>query len=1502
MADPIIIDNPIVTTGDNQNKDLPFTGSFPIEYTRPQIQPLPTNQGWWDKTTDEWMSSTSVQTAIGLYNARRNYNIGTASWDGISISSGESPYNETVSFDRYNPNNFVGYERIADKLVQAESQTELEGLKLQYDEQNARKERIQQDPSFTAALSAAAADPLNLLIPFWTVRGAGVISNIFRGAVAGGGASLVDSALGYQFDPTFTIDDVKERVFYGTLFGSILGGGIGFATRNAHGIANNFASGNKELDNLFDEVRTQAGPDGYIPTRPSVYKAEPTTFNPGVAKTFLGLQESVRMSPFGRVMQSGIRSIADLAYMTVGDGGVKLARNVDGIASPDSIYTRISNRKSIVSSILQETDNLYNEYRTGATGLNIAGQNVYTAASRVSDVFTTPAKRAARNILTPSEFDREVFRAFKADKIEATSRVAEANPFIQRAAESLQKKFEATRVELNQNGLFLDRPTRTLELKRIVKRKEDLQQKLVDVINAGDVTHNSTVQIKRIENEIARMHDQIAQYEMYGMQHIDDMQGAIDGISATYKENKRSAASAIDAMRNSVTKFNAKYKEIYDDLSDMIENGEVLTPKQQAFYDSLSEQMGGFFDRDARIASLVKKFNRPLTDKEMNLFETLTAAIDHTKRLAKLVETGAYEPPAQHQGGVYMHRIFNKEAIAMDDAAGGPRRYRKILTDAFTEQTAELGYLHEKKAIADDLLKEKYSNVQNILDKIAEKFAISNDELSEVERTHEGMFGKSIKTLLKEANVSVKYGATGKTRADGSPVHAIYHGKTNSISIDLEAVAKQWINKPWENPKVAGVDPLDSNVFKTPADWAEFVFRHEIAHSTLKRGAQETLAEYENRINRVAMNQMEQRVPKRKLTDAERQKANVAKEIRRSINDEIENVNLSGEAGAKLKASRSPEDDLMTPEQFLEKKNAIKARALIKDIKDGLVERLDKTDFDGRVSSKINQRVDEMINKQLGLNDIDVNDSSGFGPSSWRLGRKINLTNEELDGFLVDDVREVSRRYFEQSAKAIEYKKAFGTVDGEEAVADAFIQAASEVKGNSVKKIEDTLYKHEVDLRLAMDSANHSLKNDMPLTWTNQIVRLLKNYAASTMMGKVIKSQVVDVLRPVMVFGFGRTYEFVINNIVGGMSNIKKSSAELQAVLSEGHDTVMGTVLRKYMDSNGNYKAGSVGVQKFKEATEGFNKFAEGPMYVLNGLSIVTDYSKLFTNLMSSNYMIEDAINVSLKKATTQQLERLLSYGLSLEDINNIAALHKNGIIERTPSRLHLANIAEWPDRNLANKFASAITQETNRVIVTPSAADKSALAQGVFQATSPMGRKIFGDERLDIALVQFPLQFMTWGMGANNRILLSSLQGRDANTVGGALVLIGGGYLSTYLKTPDNAWNKMKFEDKLVNAIDTSGLLGSIVDINNMVETASYNTLGFRPMAGMDPHRRGMDDSMTDILGPAPNMLMEIPKLMTDPYMTDHQKGNIYRRMIPLNNVIWWDGLLKNGQKSIGY
>ena len=98
---------------------------------------------------------------------------------------------------------------------------------------------------------------------------------------------------------------------------------------------------------------------------------------------------------------------------------------------------------------------------------------------------------------------------------------------------------------------------------------------------------------------------------------------------------------------------------------------------------------------------------------------------------------------------------------------------------------------------------------------------------------------------------------------DGSPVGkqvgdryipAFYDGKTIFADIDyIEGAMYQ--EKAWTKPKVEGVKPLAENAFKTPRAWSNFIMLHEIAHTNFAQKAGESKAQYENRINDIAMEQ-----------------------------------------------------------------------------------------------------------------------------------------------------------------------------------------------------------------------------------------------------------------------------------------------------------------------------------------------------------------------------------------------------------------------------------------------------------------------------------------------------------------------------------------------------------------------------------------------------------------------------------------------------------------------
>jgi len=76
------------------------------------------------------------------------------------------------------------------------------------------------------------------------------------------------------------------------------------------------------------------------------------------------------------------------------------------------------------------------------------------------------------------------------------------------------------------------------------------------------------------------------------------------------------------------------------------------------------------------------------------------------------------------------------------------------------------------------------------------------------------------------------------------------------IVVDVDALLASFASKPWTRAHIEGVQPLADDAFKTPADWVNFAVNHEIEHTVNPRRAGETLAEYENRINARAYQQL----------------------------------------------------------------------------------------------------------------------------------------------------------------------------------------------------------------------------------------------------------------------------------------------------------------------------------------------------------------------------------------------------------------------------------------------------------------------------------------------------------------------------------------------------------------------------------------------------------------------------------------------------------------------
>lgn len=94
----------------------------------------------------------------------------------------------------------------------------------------------------------------------------------------------------------------------------------------------------------------------------------------------------------------------------------------------------------------------------------------------------------------------------------------------------------------------------------------------------------------------------------------------------------------------------------------------------------------------------------------------------------------------------------------------------------------------------------------------------------------------------------IEYGPTPK---QGTATF-VRHGD-KKIYFDPEMAEEKYTTKAWETPRVEGVDPIEGKHFPNKEKWYKFLHEHELAHLSNKQREGEYKADYENRVNQLAL-------------------------------------------------------------------------------------------------------------------------------------------------------------------------------------------------------------------------------------------------------------------------------------------------------------------------------------------------------------------------------------------------------------------------------------------------------------------------------------------------------------------------------------------------------------------------------------------------------------------------------------------------------------------------
>lgn len=475
-----------------------------------------------------------------------------------------------------------------------------------------------------------------------------------------------------------------------------------------------------------------------------------------------------------------------------------------------------------------------------------------------------------------------------------------------------------------------------------------------------------------------------------------------------------------------------------------------------------------------------------------------------------------------------------------------------------------------------------------------------------------------------------------------------------------------------------------------------------------------------------------------------------------------------------------------------------------------------------------------------------------INPASTKM-RTFEIPDELIEEFLESDIEVLLRHHTRTMGMDIEIARRFGSIDMKSTIDDVvseytrLIDEAPDAKAKIA--LRESLENDLRDIRGIRDRlrGTYGASKD-PHQMSSRFIRGMKSFNVLVGMGGAAVSSIPDIARIVMVEGFEAAYGKGLKSVFASQSvavrNLKRQELIKSAVAA---DAVLGLRAHAFAD------LGDVFGNRF--AVERVLGASTSVMFVLNGLNIWNQALKEFAGNVTMLRMTEGLMKPwnSLSKADK---EKFLKNGIGQQEHMRMSQQIKNHG-EQVDGEW-LPNTEAWTDPTMRLNFRNALNQNVERIIITPGAGDRALWTSTEFGSMLT--------------------QFKSFGQAATMRMLTSGLQERDGAFWQGAFLLVGLGALTNEIKRAQYGLDKKEtFDEKLINAIDRSGITGSFMDINNVVEKLSNNSLGFRPMVSNPPqYNLPLGAKLSATLGPTAGNLSNAASIMRDVITGETDQGTL--------------------------
>jgi len=428
--------------------------------------------------------------------------------------------------------------------------------------------------------------------------------------------------------------------------------------------------------------------------------------------------------------------------------------------------------------------------------------------------------------------------------------------------------------------------------------------------------------------------------------------------------------------------------------------------------------------------------------------------------------------------------------------------------------------------------------------------------------------------------------------------------------------------------------------------------------------------------------------------------------------------------------------------------------------------------------------------------------STSFGSLS---ARSIDIPDNLVGKFLINDHEYVTRRYIQDMVRAIEFDKAFNGRSMKEVLEDVtedYKLMRREVYRKALPDAEQTKAIEKLNKAELSDKSNLThLYNTLMSTGkeidfisasTSTAIKQMTNI---TSLGQIVAASLADLGRVVSITGFGKPLKALVSMLNPAFRKLTIEEAEQ---FGYGFERLLSTRANQLIDVGTNvmeYRPGHIkgslnwASSKFHELTL-FNrwnssmKHLAGTIHADKSMKAILDYDNLDSSAKA--YLAQTGIDRDMAGRISAQFQKF-------------------GVEEKG---FKFGNTSLWDDEIAKTTYQRSVFKLTNHTIMTPDA------------GTVP---KVFKSNIGSVVT-----QFMSFAMATEEQMIAAGIQRHSANEIKGLLTMFAMGVAGVMLK--DKIANKedREINDLLVRGIDATGIFGVAGMINEKMHVGGLGVQDF--------------------------------------------------------------------------